>query len=149
MRLTSDANDFVNAKSLSHPLPPWTRGDFAHRRPLKAMLERKLCSHGNFQSSDRRARGASIVLDARVSKPWVMTISDKLCQVCLQVTVLTKQLLIWSMMELMICVLFCSRHTLRRTKRQRYDSTVWLVARKVASADNCPLPLTIIKITGF
>ena len=43
-------------------------------------------------------------------------------------TVLTKHLLIWSMMVFMICEMIWAKDTMRKMRQKRYDSTAWLVS---------------------
>ena len=50
------------------------------------------------------------------------------CQVWAHRTVLTKHLLIWSMMVLMICEMIWPKDTLRKMRQKRYDSSAWIVS---------------------
>ena len=52
-----------------------------------------------------------------------------ICQVWVHRTVLTKHLLIWSMMVFMICEMIWAKDTMRKMRQKRYDSTAWLVSQ--------------------
>ena len=43
-------------------------------------------------------------------------------------TVLTKHLLIWSMMVFMICEMIWAKDTMRKMRQKRYDSSAWIVS---------------------
>ena len=50
------------------------------------------------------------------------------CQVWVHRTVLTKHLLIWSMMVFMICEMIWAKDTMRKMRQKRYDSSAWIVS---------------------